>query len=311
MDLFLAAALIALLSLWAMMVGVRLEKKGSPGSQVVVQISVLVASGLYFLFVWNRTFLTYYLPHSALIVLANWHPIVASFFLGMYLSSKKVGRLRRLMVVPLTLLLAAYSIVAPLVGYAPVCGPSPSTSLLVSQSTPHTCSAAAAASLLRLYGIEATESEMAQLCLTRQGTHWMGVYRGLKMRTQQTSWKVVAVPFTRNAVLNLNKSPALLSVNFDTKGIAASEDHGFCGDAGHSVVALGSRGKREVMVFDPAPSYGLECWNQQLLSWISDGVILSLEPRDDGEDISSVTARVSHAAQQYDQVAYADRNMRM
>ena len=305
MDLFLATILISLISLWAMIVGFRLGQRSPNRSQLVVQISVLVVSSFYFVFLWNRPLLTLCLPHTALIVLANWHPLMGSFFAGIYLASRRIGRLRRLIVGPGTLLLAGYSIVAPVLGRAPVCEPSQATGPLISQTTPYTCSAAAAASLLQLHGIAATESEMAELCLTRDGTHWMGVYRGLKMMTQESAWDVVVQPFSREAVMMLNDSPAMLSININTDLIDALEDHGFCGHAGHSVLALGSRGNIEVMVFDPCPAYGIECWNEELLSWVSGGVILRLVSRYGAECDGPVKMRISQATREYDEFVYA------
>ena len=306
MDLFLATILISLISLWAMIVGFRLGQRSPARSLLAVQISVLMVSGVYFVFVWNRPLLTQYLPHTALIVLANWHPLMGSFFAGMYLASRRIGRLRRLIIGPGTLLLAGYSILAPVLGRAPVCEPSQANGPLISQTTPYTCSAAAAASLLQLHGIAATESEMAELCLTRDGTHWMGVYRGLKMMTQESAWDVVVQPFSREAVMMLNESPAVLSININTDLINTSEDHGFCGHAGHSVLALGSRGNIEVMVFDPAPAYGIECWNEELLSWVSGGVILRLVSRYGPECNAPVRMRISQATRKYDEVAYVN-----
>lgn len=311
MDLFLAAILIALMSLWAMIVGFRQGQRASVGSQLMVQGLAVLVSTTYFFFVWEQPRLVSYLPHTAIIVLANWHPLIGSFFAGMYLSSRKVGRVRRFTVGPMTLLLAGYAIIAPLLGSAPACKPSDPGNPLVSQTTPYTCSPAAAASLLRLHGIAATESQMAELCLTRRGTHWMGVYRGLKLMTEKTPWDVVARPFSRSAVMSLNESPALLSVNVDTDSIAPSEDHGFRGHSGHSVLALGSRDNTKVMVFDPSPAYGIECWDDELLSWVSNGVILQLVPRFGTGLEGPVRERIDRATQERNESMYLSWNVRL
>lgn len=311
MDLLLAVTLIALMSLLAMIVGFRQGKQASSGAQLFIQSAAALVSAGYFVFIWDQPRLVSWLPHTAIIVLANWHPLIGSFFAGMYLSSQKVGRARRLTVGPLTLVLAAYAIIAPLLGSVPKCKPAETGSPLISQTTPYTCSAAAAASLLRLHGIETTEAEMAELCLTRKGTHWMGVYRGLKLMTAETPWEVVARPFSRDAVMNLHESPAVLSVNVDVDIIARSEDHGFRNNSGHSVLALGSRDNLEVMVFDPSPAYGIECWDDELLSWVSDGVILQLVPKFGAGLERPVQARINAATQQENESAYLSWNMRL
>ncbi len=311
MDLFLAIILMTLIMLWTMILGMRLGKQASSSSQFGVQMLVVGVSCFYFLFLWNRPCLTRWLPHAALIILANWQAVIGSFFAGMYLSSGRIGRKRRLIVGPMTLVLAGYSIVAPVLGNAPTCIPASSASPLITQTTPYTCSPAAAASLLRLHGIPATESKMADLCLTRRGTHWMGVYRGLKLMTQRTPWKVVAESFSRKTLLSLHEAPALLSVDIDTDLIAAGYDHGFRGNTGHSVLALGAGGGDDVMVFDPAPSYGIECWDREILSWVSEGVILRLVRRDGSKRDAAVSTRIRRATLQTDKFSYISWKLRM
>lgn len=309
MDIIQAAMVVLVFCCGAMLAGHRLVCTGSTWLQLLTQSSVLAIAGLYFCFVWNRPWLTRYLPHSALIVLVNWHAVTASFFAGAYLSTVRVGRVRRLLVGTSTLMLAAYSIVAPVLGEAPVCQPQPSSRLLLTQTTDSTCSAAAAASLLRLYGINATEAEMARLCLTRRGTHWLGVYRGLKLMTRQTPWDVAAQPFSEQAVMSLGNSPALLSINTSTSLIGRDEYSGFRPDTGHSVVILDGSSS-EMLVFDPAPQYGIEFWNKELLLSVSDGVILRLVSRSPHEDGSLIEERIRRAADERNKSTYLRWNRR-
>jgi len=303
MDLYLAATLIALASFWALIVGIRLGRQASRKTQVIVQLSVFLIGILYSLFAWNRPVLTHFVPHAELIVLANWHPVIGSFFVGMYVTSNRVRLSRRLLMGTATLALAGYAIVAPFAGTPPECISSDSGKVLVTQSTPHTCSAAVAASLLRIHGIPASEGTMAELCLTRQGTHWMGVYRGLKLMTQDSRWNVVAEPFSSEAARNLGKRPAILAVNIDTDDIGPAIEHGFCDNAGHSVLALGPAKGEGVVVFDPAPTYGIETWNNSMLECVSSGVILSLVPRHDWNASVTVASRVSRLSQGHGLVA--------
>jgi ABC-type bacteriocin/lantibiotic exporter with double-glycine peptidase domain len=72
----------------------------------------------------------------------------------------------------------------PLFGRVPPTGPSRVADGVHRQSTLSTCSAAAAATLLGAAGIATTETEMADLCLTRAGgTLQLGLYRGLRLKT--------------------------------------------------------------------------------------------------------------------------------
>jgi hypothetical protein len=299
MDLYLAASLIALISLGAMIVGTRVGRQASHRTQFIVQLSVLLVGILYTFCAWNRPVLTQLLPHTGLIVLANWHPVIGSFFAGMYFTSSRVMLCRRMLVGTATLGLAGYSIIAPLAGHPPECIPSSASRILVSQSTPHTCSAAVAASLLRLHGIPATEGTMAELCLTREGTHWLGVYRGLKLMTRNSRWDVVVQPFSCAAARRLGRRPAIFAVNIDTEDIGTSVEHGFCDNAGHSVLALGPSNGAGVVVFDPAPTYGIETWNKAMFDCVSSGVMLSLVARSEQNGSVEVASRVTRLTQGY------------
>jgi len=279
MDLYMAIALIVLTSALSMLIGFRVGHHRSRRLQLTVQLLVLCLGILYFVFVWNRPILTLLLPHTALIVLANWHSVLGCFFAGMYLTADCVSRCRRLLIGSGTAALSCYAIVAPLVGQPPRCAETFSQAPLVKQSTPFTCSPAAAASLLRLHGIQVTEAEMARLCLTRHGTHWMGLYRGLKVKTKDSMWNVAAETYSAQAARELGERLAILSVNMNTKQSGSPLEHGFNENSGHSVVALGAHEHMGLMVFDPAPNYGIEAWNDSMLNRISDGVILTLVPR--------------------------------
>jgi hypothetical protein len=62
---------------------------------------------------------------------------------------------------------AGLAAVIPLLGNVPKCGEHWDRLGTCLQTTRYTCSPAAAATLLRKYDIDATEQEMAELCLTR------------------------------------------------------------------------------------------------------------------------------------------------
>lgn len=233
---------------------------------------------LYFAFVWDRPVLTQLIPASGVIVLGNWLPLWACFFLGSYMSTDSIGLCRRRVLCSVTFVLIGYSLTAPRLGSAPVCKTQETKRELLYQSTPYTCSAACAASILRLHGIDATEGEMADLCLTRKGTHWMGVFRGLKLKTNGTAWTVVAEEFSEEA-LDAMTLPGILAINVDVTRFDADHDHGFDDSVGHSVVYLGRSPGDGTVVFDPSPDFGVEDWFQPTRSSVRSGVILKLVPR--------------------------------
>ena len=62
------------------------------------------------------------------------------------------------------------------------------------QSRGASCGPCCAVTLLRHCGIEADEREMSDLCLTtKSGTPSLGLYRGLKLKTNDTPWDVEVV----------------------------------------------------------------------------------------------------------------------
>lgn len=130
------------------------------------------------------------------------------------------------------------------------------------QSSYGSCGAAAAATLLQLAGINATEAEMAELCLTRpHGTTLHGLYRGVKLKTAGTAWRVEIVGGPV-AALRESSMPVLLNVGLplNTAGLDPryKEDWGWTPGSSHSVVLLGFRSDGRVEIADPA--VGREHW---------------------------------------------------
>lgn len=292
-DLVTGCFLLAALSMSALWLGYRVSRLSSRRVATGLQI---MAGGLmagYLGFLWNRPVLSHLLPTSNLIILANWLPIWGCFFVGVYSATKGIHRIRRGVVGLTAIVACVYSAVAPLLGTPPSCVAGQTfRDALQFQSTPYTCSAACAVSLLQLHGIDATETELAELCLTRQGTHWMGLYRGLKIKTQGTPWDVVVVPLSVDSLRNNGCSPGVLSVQIDVAGFPEEVDHGFRSDVGHSVLYLGASTSESITVFDPSPDYGVEDWDHRVLNLIRNGVALHLVPRDPA---SADTISVSRA----------------
>ncbi len=233
----------------------------------------------YLLFLWNRPVLTQLFPTSSLIILANWLPLWACFFVGVYMVGQKVSVLRRAVLASVAVCFCAYSIVAPTLGQSPTCLTT-NPRYFQHQTTPYTCSAACGVSLLQLHGISASESEMATLSLTREGTHWMGLYRGLKIKTQGTGWDVVAEPLDISKLRSSSYRPCVMSLKLDVSQFPEHVDHGFRDDCGHSVLYLGSKAPERITVFDPSPDYGVEEWDDSVIDCVEDGVVLRLVPVD-------------------------------
>ena len=80
------------------------------------------------------------------------------------------------------------------------------------QTTPYTCTPACAATVLKMHGIPATEQELAELCLTRRGTTWQGLYRGLKRKTANTPYEVEVLSRSADSLRRLTPDCMVLTV---------------------------------------------------------------------------------------------------
>ena len=259
----------------------RLTRMPAAASAWTAGSAVALALG-YFLFLWDRPLTARLLPFAALPVVANWTPLFAAVVSAAVLAQRNLPRPRRLAAAGVLCGAAAFSLVRPLLGRPPVCldrwdGP------ICVQTTPTTCSPAAAATLLRMYGIPATEGGMAELCLSRAGgTPWQGLYRGLSLKTAGTAHRVVVYDRGLIELLDRATGPVILSAGIDVPHPAAARlarENGWTPGVRHSVVALGLTARGTVRVLDPAAGVGREEWSPEDLSVLWDGTAIGLTPR--------------------------------
>ncbi len=192
-DLWLGMALMILLGGAAFAGGLWVAKKFSTRVTTLMILLTVVTLLLYARFVYGRPMIARWLPFSNVIMVGNALPVLAGFLAGLAWG-RIHGRAWRkcVTVVPLAAL-GIYSLARPLVGEPPACATKWKDGVCL-QTSPATCSAAAAVTLLRHYGIESTEQEMAVLSLTREkGTLPLGLFRGLKRKTAGTAWDVEMV----------------------------------------------------------------------------------------------------------------------
>ena len=281
-DLYLSLGVMLTLCGLAAFAGAALQKRAGRAMVVSAEVLVGIATVAYLNFLWDRPSLIRLLPFSSTIVLGNWLPIVGSFFLGVCLKTERITLLRRIFLATVMIGISGYSLAKPLLGKPPACVPVMYDRTLDFQTTDQTCSAACAASLLRLHGVSANEKELARLCLTRRGTHWLGVYRGLKLKTEGTSWDVVAEEVSAQDLFSGKLGPGILALSFHApeSGRPCDPEWGFESDVGHSVLILKAHYPAALEVFDPAPDYGFETWNEDVLSSVRNGILLRLVPRD-------------------------------
>lgn len=247
-------------------------------------LAILVVATMFFYIrhLWYDVRLTRILPFSNLIVIGNWLPPLAGLLAGF--SWRRIyGRIYRKTFCTSALALAAgYAAVLPILGQAPKCGDEWNYEGVCVQTTMHTCTAASAATLLRLHGIAASEAEMAELCLTREGTTWMGLYRGLKHKTSGTRWDVEVIECSPEQLTMSLGEPLILSVGLSTEIAARDEpryaEWGWRPGKGHSVVLLRERQGR-FKIADSMPGYGIETWSKKDLEELFQGTAVRLVER--------------------------------
>src|SRR5204862_2009719 len=126
------------------------------------------------------------LPISNLIVVGDVLPMESGLLLGLAWPLLHGSVTRRLLVLVPMGAVCLYQANWPLLAKMPAVGEKWQDGVC-RQTSQATCGPAAAATLLQVNNIAATEAEMAELCLTTsKGTSMLGLYRGLKIKTRQT-----------------------------------------------------------------------------------------------------------------------------
>ena len=261
-DIYFGLLVLAVLTTALFGVGRAIGRRVSPRVANGLSLLVVVSLATYVCCLWNHTVLVRLLPFSNLVVIGNWFPLVAGLLGGLASAELSQPVWRRGLTVIGLQLAGVVVVLWPLLGTAPKCGHAWSEGVCL-QTTKETCSPAAAATLLQLHGIAATEQEMAEVCLTRRGTNWMGLYRGLKKKTAGTGWDVEVFTVSADQLRSLN-GPSILSVGLSEAGKASSlyqTDLGWTPGVRHSVVLL--RFVTDLVdIGEPTPDAGRERWTE-------------------------------------------------
>jgi len=215
-DLRFAVAGMAVLSSIALTVGLYVSARW-PRNTVSACSFTAFAAVLLFVWRYHGTLqIARLLPHPSAIVLGNWIPLGAAFLAGIMLGQKEIPAWRRCSLASLILLASGYSVACCFMGLLPTNYPTMSQTPVRLQSRQSSCGACCAAMLLQHHGIEATEDELVQLCLTSyRGCPALGLYRGLKLKTAHTMWDVEVITCTADQLLQMSP-PLLLRVELPT-----------------------------------------------------------------------------------------------
>lgn len=315
-DIRLAIGLIAFVSLGLFLLTLRLLRGRPTWVHDVVAVACLVLVAVYVKTVWGQLWIVQWIPLPSVIVLSNWFPpllaiLAAATWLRLdplHLGNEshadsgqengdgifgvdRNGLLRRVPVMAALLAAAVYSVMYFIPKEPPKCEvkwarPIPPLTLPVClQTTNATCSAAAAATLLTALGYEATEQEMARLCLTKSGTTWLGLYHGLSEKLFRTGYKVEFFEGDLSELPELfTGRPVLLCCQLDSATARNAPEYvtqgGWRPGTAHTVVYMGR--VRGVHVIGD-PSRGYEFWRDVDLQnlWTGEGLKITGEPIDE------------------------------
>ncbi|MDB5386141.1 MAG: hypothetical protein JWM11_1787 [Planctomycetaceae bacterium] len=288
-DIYLGLAVSLTVSAVAFGIAYHCGRSASQQLVNLLTTALVLLLVLYIRDMWNSHTVATFLPYSNLIVIGNWlAPAVA--VLGGLAWHRLPGQFcRRAILVGSMLMVAGYSLVHPLRGEVPHCDDLWENGVCL-QSTNASCSPASAATLLRCYNIPATEQEMAELCLTRkEGTHWQGLYRGLKLKTVGTPWDVEVFSGTTIDELRTRAEygPVILTVGLPKDFRPASayqQDWGWIPGVSHSVVLFKFYTIEMANIGDPSVAEGRENWTETDLRILWQGRGIRLVPRDKSPD---------------------------
>jgi hypothetical protein len=281
-DLYWALLLMTVLAALTFAGVLWIGREFSSRTINLLSLSVVALMTAYIATVWDQFWLVRLLPFSSLPVLGNWFPLWAAILAALVTLRTDTGLVRRVLSSSALFTAAGLSLIAPLVGTPPECGAAWLPEGICLQTTPSTCSAACAATLLTQHGIQASEREMAELCLTRRGTTWQGLYHGLKRKTADSPWDVQVDRFNLEQLQQLAGEPVILRVGLPRGAHAALELHqemGWRPGAGHSVILLGFLPHGQVAIADPTPGIGRETWSIDDLRTLWDGQVVRLVPK--------------------------------
>lgn len=280
-DLYLGLVIIAALALAVFRLFAACCRRLSAGQLTLAAACVVAVMGLYVRFVWQNSMLAELLPFSNLIVVGNWFPLFLAALAGIVWRMSKLVFVRRAVLLAALGSAGAYALLHPALGQPPGCQERFSRFGDCVQTTDFTCSAASAATLLRAHGIEATEQEMSDLCLTRKGTSWMGLYRGLKLKTAGTAWDVQIVRCSLDDLQKEARQPMIIEVGLesdDSVDPTFRREYGWSPGMKHSVILSGfARGRAQII--DPAPFIGREEWDLETFQLLWHGYGMRLVPR--------------------------------
>jgi hypothetical protein len=177
-------------------------------------VAILLTHALYLN---DNLLLAQFFPTANAIVWANPQLPISAMLAGLAWPILDTPRWQRILLVTAITALAVYRAESAIIGTPPVVDQPHWNSDVCQQTTLSTCSDAAAATALRAVGIMTSEKEMAELCLTTvAGTTDLGLYRGLKIKTDSSPYRVQIFIGNVDEFLRLPPAPSIVSIRLSS-----------------------------------------------------------------------------------------------
>jgi hypothetical protein len=209
-DLCLALASMISFSAALGLLAFRVARRSRRWGTIVALIAVLMLAA-HASYLNDNPSLSSILPVSDLLIWLNLALPAACVLAGAVAALMRAPLWQRVLFPCLLIVIGFWRVASPLFGNPPPLGPDRWVDDVCRQSTTSSCSAAAAATLLRHFNIATNEAEMSQLCLTHaNGTTNLGLYRGLSIKARSAGLNVIAA---RPTVAQLREWPKPLLVN--------------------------------------------------------------------------------------------------
>jgi hypothetical protein len=268
-----AICLISALSVVAFFCGLKIgHQLGKKGRYSLLIVSLLIGIG-YVFFLRDSSLQILLIRNANTIFYSKWLLIIAGFAAGVLAQISSVKMWRRAVLILVLLAVSSMDFLCYFIYPRPE-GGNVTEKWLSMQTTESTCSAAAAASLLRIHGIEVSEKEMIRVCLsTIKGTPWQGVWRGVNLYAPPEHKAVLIRGIDSKNI----EFPMLISAEFDS----SNEEHtkyvsqwGWKPGTPHSVVLFERTKDGYLTVGDP--SIGIDRWDNEALEvlWNGQGIVL-------------------------------------
>lgn len=283
-DIWLGIGIVWLLAGGLFALALRVGGKVPRRAKVLLGLPAVGLIVLHAAVLSDNPRLAWLLPFSNLVVTGNWAPLGVGFLAGVAWRCGQIPLWRRAIAVVALVGVCVWHSYAWLFDRAPQCGDVWRGDVCM-QTSRASCSAAAAATLLRAHGIEASEAEMARLCLTKTwGTTRLGLYRGLRLKTAGTPYRVEVISWTLDELRNKPPGPLILHVGLRrgrTSDLRYERDWGW--DAGQEHAVLLYRFLPDGLVEMGEPSIGRERWSVEGLRVLWHGMGMRLVKQREAE----------------------------